>query len=139
MTAAPVAQAVSLERLALAEKNVVRAVEVAGKVMEELGRSSVGPGGVRRDTAALTAALSQEFLVAMRDVQTVLREEIRSMSDYRPYDNSDYAERMSVEVGAELLACSLQRIHALQDVIDDYRAIGTNDDSTDARQPPISS
>ncbi|XP_020109672.1 mediator of RNA polymerase II transcription subunit 11 isoform X2 [Ananas comosus] len=67
----PPNQTTSLQRLHHVEKRIVRLLELAGSVMDELANST-GPR-----TEALTAHC-REFMLAIKEIQTTLREEIKS-------------------------------------------------------------
>ncbi|XP_044959299.1 mediator of RNA polymerase II transcription subunit 11-like isoform X2 [Hordeum vulgare subsp. vulgare] len=67
----------SLERLHHVEKRIVQALELAGSVMEELGNSQ-GP------RAEAVVGCCREFMLCMREIQTTLREKLKSACEYRP-------------------------------------------------------
>lgn len=54
--------------------------------MEELAKA----GGPRAEVVAVQC---QEFMQAVKEIQTTLRDEIKSMCEYRPNENSDYPAR----------------------------------------------
>ncbi|KAJ0984394.1 hypothetical protein J5N97_002750 [Dioscorea zingiberensis] len=69
----PQNQNTSLQRLHLVEKRIVRVLELAGLVMDELANST----GPRTD--AVTSHC-REFMQSIRDIQVTLRDEIKSAS-----------------------------------------------------------
>nr|ACG41485.1 hypothetical protein [Zea mays] len=56
--------------------------------MEELGYSQ----GPRTDAVG---AHCREFMMAMKEIQTTLREEIKSACEYRPFEKCDYSARLN--------------------------------------------
>ncbi|KAI5065926.1 hypothetical protein GOP47_0018550 [Adiantum capillus-veneris] len=101
-------QSTSLQRLCHVEKKIVHAVDLAGRVMEELA-SSTGSG----PRAEVVAAHCQEFMQSVKDIQVTLREEIKGMCDYRAYENCDYVARMSAEISTQKLVCVIGQIEAM--------------------------
>ncbi|XP_072995981.1 mediator of RNA polymerase II transcription subunit 11 [Typha latifolia] len=107
----PQGQSTSLQRLHHVEKRVVRLLELAGSVMDELAN----PTGPRTD--ALTAHC-REFMLAIREIQTTLREEIKSACEYRPFEKCDYNARISNEICCKKLEYIIEQLDAMQQNID---------------------
>eukprot|EP00850_Spirogloea_muscicola_P014303 SM000101S09301 [mRNA] locus=s101:455173:455896:- [translate_table: standard] len=91
-----------------AVQSIVRAVELAAAVLEELG-SARGP---RQDAIAANCGA---FMKAMKDVQTTLQEEIASVCEQRPYENSDYLARCRADIQAQKVDCVLRQLQEMQD------------------------
>ncbi|KAI4983556.1 hypothetical protein ZWY2020_025422 [Hordeum vulgare] len=87
----PQGQSSSLERLHNVEQRIVQVVELSGAVMEELGNSQ-GPRG------EAVASHCRDFMLFMKEIQTTLREEIKSACEYRPFEKCDYSARIANEI-----------------------------------------
>ncbi|EFJ11468.1 hypothetical protein SELMODRAFT_126111 [Selaginella moellendorffii] len=117
MTTSTQPQSPALLRLAHVERKIVQAVEFAGSVMEELANA----GGPRMEFATTQC---HEFMKSMKDIQTVLHEEIKSMCEYRPYENCDYIPRMGGEISLKKIDCVLDELQKLEDTINNYQSSG---------------
>ncbi|XBI12998.1 mediator of RNA polymerase II transcription subunit 11 [Aegilops tauschii subsp. strangulata] len=100
-------QSSSLERLHHVEKRIVRVLELAGAVMEELGNSQ-GPRG------DAVVAHCREFMLYMKEIQTTLREEIKSACEYRPFEMCDYSARIANEICCKKLEYVIEKMDAMQ-------------------------
>ncbi|KAL6888384.1 hypothetical protein ACP4OV_009410 [Aristida adscensionis] len=107
----PQGQSSSLQRLHHVEKRIVRVLELAGAVMEELGNSQ----GPRSDAVD---AHCREFMTAIRDIQTTLREEIKSACEYRPFEKCDYSARIANEICCKKLDYVIEKLDAMQENIE---------------------
>ncbi|CAO2193374.1 unnamed protein product, partial [Urochloa humidicola] len=107
VTMIPQSQSSSLQRLHHVEKRIVRVLELAGAVMEELGNSQ----GPRTDAVG---AHCREFMLAMKDIQTTLREEIKSACEYRPFEKCDYSARIANEICCKKLEYVIQKLDTMQ-------------------------
>ncbi|KAK0597083.1 hypothetical protein LWI29_021671 [Acer saccharum] len=72
-------QTTSLQRLQNVEKRVVRVLELAGGVMDELAN----PTGPRKE---FINNHCREFMQRIKDIQMTLRDEIKSACEYRPFE-----------------------------------------------------
>ncbi|KAG6547575.1 hypothetical protein Mapa_011024 [Marchantia paleacea] len=116
LTAKPGAPSTSLQRLYHVEKRIVHTVDLAGGVMEELAKQ----GGPRSD---VVGAQCHEFMQAVKEIQMTLRDEIKSMCEYRPYENNDYAARTATEISVRKLDSVLGQLTDMQDIADEYHGI----------------
>ncbi|EES06416.1 hypothetical protein BDA96_04G078500 [Sorghum bicolor] len=103
----PQSQSSSLQRLQHVEKRIVRVLELAGAVMEELGNSQ----GPRTDAVG---AHCREFMIAMKEIQTTLREEIKSACEYRPFEKCDYSARIANEICCKKLEYVIEKLDTMQ-------------------------
>nr|CAB3449140.1 unnamed protein product [Digitaria exilis] len=103
----PQSQSSSLQRLHQVEKRIVRVLELAGVVMEELGNSQ----GPRTDAVG---AHCREFMLAMKEIQTTLREEIKSACEYRPFEKCDYSARIANEICCKKLQYVIEKLDTMQ-------------------------
>ncbi|XP_042029103.1 mediator of RNA polymerase II transcription subunit 11-like isoform X2 [Salvia splendens] len=87
----PQSQTTSLQRLQNVEKRIVRVLELAGGVMDEMAN----PSGPRKE---LVNSHCSEFMQSVKDIQMTLREEIKSACEYRPFEKCDYVPRISNEI-----------------------------------------
>lgn len=87
--------------------------------MEELGNVS----GVRRD---IVDKLADDFMKSIREVQVIMRDEIRSMCDYKPFEHSDYGARLSTEVSAQMVECSSGRLKTMKRLVENYKSISNS-------------
>lgn len=108
---APQSQASSLQRLNHVEKRIVRVLELAGLVMDELANST-GPRTVALDSHC------REFMQAIREIQTTLREEIKSACEYRPFEMCDYSSRISNEICCKKLEYIIEQFDEMKHTID---------------------
>ncbi|XP_047079239.1 mediator of RNA polymerase II transcription subunit 11-like [Lolium rigidum] len=81
----------SLQRLHHIEKRILLVVELAGAVMEELGNSQ----GTLTDAVS---GLCRKFMLFMKQIQTILCEEIKTACEYRPFEKCDYSARIANEI-----------------------------------------
>ncbi|KAM7506324.1 hypothetical protein LguiB_005228 [Lonicera macranthoides] len=93
-------QNTSLQRLQNVEKRIVRVLELAGGVMDELAN----PSGPRKEL----------------DIQVTLREEIKSACEYRPFEKCDYMARISNEICCKKLEYVTAQLDGMQQTIDNY-------------------
>ncbi|KAG8058324.1 hypothetical protein GUJ93_ZPchr0002g25841 [Zizania palustris] len=107
----PQSQSSSMQRLHHVEQRVVRVVELAGAVMEELGNSQ----GPRADAVA---AHCREFMLAIKEIQMTLREEIKSACEYRPFEKCDYSARIANDISRKKLEYVLEKVDAMQQNIE---------------------
>ncbi|WZZ30247.1 hypothetical protein YC2023_013648 [Brassica napus] len=130
----PQTQNTSLQRLQNVERRVVRVLDIAGGVMEELA----SPSGPRKDfvnshcrefmqsiklTFGCTDMLSHldELVVKFwQDIQVTLREEIKSACEYRPFEKCDYNSRIANEICFQKLEYVLSQLHDLKKTVDRY-------------------
>ncbi|CAF2371687.1 unnamed protein product [Brassica napus] len=77
----PQTQNTSLQRLQNVERRVVRVLDIAGGVMEELA----SPSGPRKD---FVNSHCREFMQSIKDIQVTLREEIKSACSTVPLRNA---------------------------------------------------
>uniref|UniRef100_A0ACD5Z7J3 Uncharacterized protein n=1 Tax=Avena sativa TaxID=4498 RepID=A0ACD5Z7J3_AVESA len=107
-------QSSSLQRLHHVEQRIVRVVELAGVAMEELGNSQ----------GLLTDAISchcRVFMLSMKEIQTTLRDEIKSACGYVPFEKCDYSARVANEI-------CLKKLEYVNEKMDDMRPnITTNE------------
>ncbi|CAM6085620.1 unnamed protein product [Calypogeia fissa] len=116
LTTTPGAPSTSLQRLYHVEKRIVHTVDLAGGVMEELAK----PAGPRSD---VVAAQCHEFMQAVKEIQMTLRDEIKSMCEYRPYENNDYAARTATEISVKKLDCVIGHLNAMEEVVQQYNSL----------------
>ncbi|KAL6990703.1 Mediator of RNA polymerase II transcription subunit 11 [Sarracenia purpurea var. burkii] len=110
----PQSQNTSLQRLQNVEKRIVRVLELAGGVTDELS----SPGGPRKELVSNHCA---EFMQSIKDIQVTLREEIKSACEYRPFEKCDYSSRISNEICCKKLAYIVAELDAMKQTVDDYR------------------
>ncbi|XP_011086224.1 mediator of RNA polymerase II transcription subunit 11 isoform X2 [Sesamum indicum] len=103
-------QTTSLQRLQNVEKKIVRVLELAGSVMDEMAN----PSGPRKD---LVNSHCTEF---MQLVKMTLREEIKSACDYRPFEKCDYAPRISNEISCKKLEHVIAQLDEMKQSIEEY-------------------
>ncbi|KAG6512282.1 hypothetical protein ZIOFF_030379 [Zingiber officinale] len=106
-------QPTSLQRLHNVEKRLVRVLELAGAVMDELA-SSTGP------RAEFLAGHCREFMMSIKEIQTTLREEIKSACEYRPFEKCDYSARIANEICVKKLEYIIDQLDGLKESIDNY-------------------
>ncbi|KAJ8751827.1 hypothetical protein K2173_026021 [Erythroxylum novogranatense] len=105
----------SLQRLQNVEKTIVRVLELAGGVMEELAN----PTGPRKEVINNHC---RDFMQMIKDIQFTLRNEIKSACEYRPFEKSDYSSRISNEICCSKLEHVLSQLDLMQQSIDKYHA-----------------
>ncbi|XP_050214374.1 mediator of RNA polymerase II transcription subunit 11 [Mercurialis annua] len=106
-------QNTSLQRLQNVEKTIVRVLEVAGGVMDELA----APTGPRKESINNHC---REFMQMIKDIQFTLRNEIKSACEYRPFEKSDYTSRICNEMCCKKLEYVLSQLDAIQLTLDQY-------------------
>ncbi|CAN6968505.1 unnamed protein product [Brassica oleracea var. botrytis] len=109
----PQTQNTSLQRLQNVERRVVRVLDIAGGVMEELA----SPSGPRKD---FVNSHCREFMQSIKDIQVTLREEIKSTCEYRPFEKCDYNSRIANEICFQKLEYVLSQLHDLKKTVDRY-------------------
>ncbi|XP_075508121.1 mediator of RNA polymerase II transcription subunit 11-like [Primulina tabacum] len=109
----PQSQTTSLQRLQNVEKRIVRVLELAGGVMEEMGN----PSGPRKE---LVNGSCGEFMQSVKDIQLTLREEIKSACEYRPFEKCDYVPRISNEICCKKLEYVIAQIDEMKQTIEGY-------------------
>ncbi|KAK7380290.1 hypothetical protein VNO78_32798 [Psophocarpus tetragonolobus] len=108
-------QTTSLQRLQNVEKRIVKVLELAGGVMDELS-SPVGP---RKD---LVQNHCLEFMQLIKDIQVALRDEIKSACEYRPFEKCDYGARIANEICYKKVEFIMSKLDAMKQTIDEYDA-----------------
>ncbi|XP_059624620.1 mediator of RNA polymerase II transcription subunit 11 isoform X2 [Cornus florida] len=103
----------SLQRLQNVEKRIVRVLELAGGVMDELSN----PSGPRKE---LVNNQCGEFMQLIKDIQVTLREEIKSACEYRPFEKCDYISRISNEICCKKLEYVIGQLDGMKQTIDEY-------------------
>lgn len=106
-------QNTSLQRLHNVEKRIVRVLELAGGVMDELSN----PSGPRKE---LTNDHCREFMQLIKDIQVTLREETKSACEYRPFEKCDYSSRISNEICCKKLEYVVSRLDEMKKTVDLY-------------------
>ncbi|KAJ0017490.1 hypothetical protein Pint_09711 [Pistacia integerrima] len=106
-------QTTSLQRLQNVEKRVVRVLELAGGVMDELAN----PMGPRKEFINNHCG---EFMKLIKDIQVTLRDEIKSACEYRPFEKCDYSSRISNEICCKKLEYILSQLDEMKRTIDEY-------------------
>ncbi|CAA6670567.1 unnamed protein product [Spirodela intermedia] len=104
----------SLQRLNHVEKMIVRVLELAGAVMDELA----GPSGPRKDAIA---SHCHEFMQSIKDIQSNLREEIKSVCEYRPFEMCDYNSRIANEICCQKLDYVIRQLDGMKQNLDQCR------------------
>ncbi|XWS19341.1 hypothetical protein CRYUN_Cryun31cG0007000 [Craigia yunnanensis] len=108
-------QNTSMQRLQNVEKRIVKVLEVAGGVMDELAN----PTGPRKE---FINNHCREFMKMIKDIQVTLRDEIKSACEYRPFENCDYGSKISNEICCKKLEYVLSQLDAMKQNIDEYQA-----------------
>ncbi|RDY02704.1 Mediator of RNA polymerase II transcription subunit 11, partial [Mucuna pruriens] len=108
-------QTTSLQRLQNVEKRIVKVLELAGGVMDELA-SPVGP---RKD---MVQNHCLEFMQLIKDIQVALRDEIKSACEYRPFEKCDYGPRIANEICYKKVEFIMSQLDAMKQTIDEYHA-----------------
>ncbi|WCJ36085.1 Mediator of RNA polymerase II transcription subunit 11 [Euphorbia peplus] len=103
----------SLQRLQNVEKKIVKVLELAGGVMDEL----TSPAGPRKD---LITGHCRDLMQMIKDIQVTLRNEIKSACEYRPFEKCDYNSRISNEICTKKLEYSISQLDAMKQAIDQY-------------------
>ncbi|XP_009762981.1 mediator of RNA polymerase II transcription subunit 11-like [Nicotiana sylvestris] len=105
-------QNTSLQRLQNVEKRIVRVLELAGGVMDEMAN----PSGPRKE---LINNHCSEF---MQLIKVTLREEIKSACEYRPFEKCDYVPRISNEICYKKLEYVISQFDDMKRTIEGYHA-----------------
>ncbi|GMI77494.1 MEDIATOR 11 [Hibiscus trionum] len=108
-------QNTSLQRLQNVEKRIVRVLELAGGVMDELAT----PTGPRKEFINNHCL---EFMKMIKDIQVTLRDEIKSACEYRPFEKCDYSSRISNEICCKKLEYVLSQLNSMEQTIDEYQS-----------------
>ncbi|XP_059309379.1 mediator of RNA polymerase II transcription subunit 11 isoform X2 [Lycium ferocissimum] len=108
-------QNTSLQRLQNVEKRIVRVLELAGGVMDEMAN----PSGPRKE---LIDSHCSEFMQLIKDIQVTLREEIKSACEYRPFEKCDYVPRISNEICCKKLEYVISQFDDMKRTIEGYHA-----------------
>lgn len=108
-------QKTSLQRLQNVEKRIVRVLELAGGVMEELANQH----GPRKE---LVNSHCLEFMQLIKDIQVTLRDEIKSACEYRPFENCDYSSRIANEICCKKLEYVISLLDGMKQTVDEYHA-----------------
>ncbi|KAE7995302.1 hypothetical protein FH972_000118 [Carpinus fangiana] len=106
-------QNTSLQRLQNVEKRVVRVLELAGGVMDELA----SPTGPRKDFINNHCL---EFMQLIKDIQVTLRDEIKSACEYRPFEKCDYSSRIANEICCKKLEYVISQMDGMKQIVEDY-------------------
>ncbi|KAH6789006.1 hypothetical protein C2S51_004012 [Perilla frutescens var. frutescens] len=109
----PQSHTTSLQRLQNVEKRIVRVLELAGGVMEEMAN----PSGPRKE---LVNSHCSEFMQSVKDIQMTLRDEIKSACEYRPFEKCDYVPRISNEICCKKLEYVLAQLDEMKQTIEEY-------------------
>ncbi|XP_073018647.1 mediator of RNA polymerase II transcription subunit 11-like [Primulina eburnea] len=109
----PQSQTTSLQRLQNVEKRIVRVLELAGGVMEEMGN----PSGPRKE---LVNSSCGEVMQSVKDIQVTLRDEIKSACEYRTFEKCDYVPRISNEICCKKLEYVIAQIDEMKQTIEGY-------------------
>ncbi|KAF9598739.1 hypothetical protein IFM89_031407 [Coptis chinensis] len=107
-------QNTSLQKLHNVEKRIVRVLEIAGGVMDELSNST-GP------RVEIVNNHCREFMQSIKDIQVTLREEIKSACEYRPFEKCDYGSRISNEICCKKLEYIIEQLDGMKENIDQYQ------------------
>ncbi|XP_041028418.1 mediator of RNA polymerase II transcription subunit 11 [Juglans microcarpa x Juglans regia] len=106
-------QNTSLQRLQNVEKRIVRVLELAGGVMDELAN----PTGPRKE---LINNHCLEFMKMIKDIQVTLRDEIKSACEYRPFEKCDYSSRIANEICCKKLEYVVSQLDGMKQTVDEY-------------------
>ncbi|MCL7035681.1 hypothetical protein MKW94_026210 [Papaver nudicaule] len=106
-------QNTSLQRLHNVEKRVVRVLELAGGVMDELSNST-GP------RVEVVNNHCREFMQSIKDIQVTLREEIKSACEYRPFEKCDYSSRITNEICCKKLEYIMEQLDNMKKSTEQY-------------------
>ncbi|GKV01922.1 hypothetical protein SLEP1_g14433 [Rubroshorea leprosula] len=107
-------QNTSLQRLQNVEKRVVRVLELASSVMDELA----SPTGPKKD---IVNNHCREFMQLIKDIQMTLRDEIKSACEYRPFEKCDYGPRISNEICCKKIEYILSQLDGMQSTIEEHQ------------------
>ncbi|KAK1296990.1 Mediator of RNA polymerase II transcription subunit 11 [Acorus calamus] len=104
-------QNASLQRLQHVEKRVVRVLELAGGVMDELANST-GP------RVEVLNGQCREFMQSINFIQATLREEVKSACEYRPFEKCDYNARISNDICCKKLEYVIEQLDSMKQSVD---------------------
>ncbi|CAI9107232.1 OLC1v1006547C1 [Oldenlandia corymbosa var. corymbosa] len=119
----PQSQNPTIQRLEEVEKKIIRAMDLAGSVMEELGKP---------DSSNISNVYDQycpEFMALMKDIQVTLRDEIRRACEYRPFEKCDYVPRISNEIACKKVEYVLGQLDDMKQTIENYHAAAESSDN----------
>ncbi|XP_054776895.1 mediator of RNA polymerase II transcription subunit 11-like [Prosopis cineraria] len=108
-------QTTSLQRLQNVEKRIVKVLELAGGVMDELS----SPAGPRKEVVQNHCL---DFMQLIKDIQMALRDEIKSACEYRPFENCDYGSRIGSEICFKKLEFVMSQLDGMKQTMDKYHA-----------------
>ncbi|GAQ83515.1 Med11 super family protein [Klebsormidium nitens] len=97
----------SFDSLQSVEQRVIRVVNIAATVMEEMSSTS----GPRQDRVT---SLCSEFMSEIKEIQSRLREEIKNMTEYKPFENCDYVSQAKSTISAEKVSNLQRQLEELQ-------------------------
>ncbi|OVA10056.1 Mediator complex [Macleaya cordata] len=106
-------QNTSLQRLHHVEKRIIRVLELAGGIMDELSNST-GP------RVEVVNSHCREFMQSIKDIQVTLREEIKSACEYRPFEKCDYSSRIANEICCKKLEYVIEQLDSMKQSIEQY-------------------
>ncbi|XP_010551890.1 PREDICTED: mediator of RNA polymerase II transcription subunit 11 [Tarenaya hassleriana] len=109
----PQAQNTSLQRLQNVEKRIVRVLELAGGVMDQLAN----PAEPKKESVN---SHCREFMQLIKDIQVTLREEIKSACEYRPFEKCDYSARIANEICLQKLSYALSQLDRMDQTVNQY-------------------
>lgn len=104
----------SLQRLQNVEKQIVKVLELAGGVMDELAN----PTGPRKEYINNHC---REFMQLIKDIQVNLRDEIKSACEYRPFEKCDYSSRIANEICLKKMEYVVSQLDGMKETIDRYQ------------------
>lgn len=104
----------SLQRLQNVEKQIVKVLELAGGVMDELAN----PTGPRKECINNHC---REFMQLIKDIQVNLRDEIKSACEYRPFEKCDYSSRIANEICLKKMEYVVSQLDGMKETIDRYQ------------------
>ncbi|EPS62357.1 hypothetical protein M569_12436, partial [Genlisea aurea] len=107
----PEGQTTSMQRLQSVERRIVRILNLAGGIMEEMW----SPNGPRKE---LVNSHCSEFMKLVKDIQTMLRDEIKSACEYLPFEKCDYVPRISNEICCKKLEYLITQLDVIKQSID---------------------
>ncbi|CAN0878778.1 Mediator of RNA polymerase II transcription subunit 11 [Linum grandiflorum] len=121
-------QNTSLHRLQNVEKTIVKVLELAGGVMDELAN----PMGPRKE---FINNHCREFMQMIKDIQFTLRNEIKSTCEYRPFEKCDYSSRISNEICFDKIEYLLSNLDGMTEAVQRYHAASDAATATDVPSP----
>ncbi|XP_030531791.1 mediator of RNA polymerase II transcription subunit 11-like [Rhodamnia argentea] len=106
-------QNTSLQRLQNVEKRIIKVLELAGGVMDELAN----PAGPRKE---FLNNHCREFMQLIKDIQVTLRDEIKSACEYRPFEKCDYSSRIADEICLKKLKYIISQLDVMKESIEEH-------------------